>query len=92
MSLRSNGRRVPIAMLIAGLSWVCTASGQQTPSKRPGPVPGQTIITDAAGRVHIRNPRITDTQRKDVAKRMQTARVKKAAGKKNPGDRRNDDE
>lgn len=72
-----------LALPMTALCWgVGMCGAQQKPSVRPGPVPGQTIITDAAGRVHVRNPRITDTQRKAVAKRQQAAR-RKAAKKEN---------
>lgn len=72
-----------LVLLTTALCWgVDMANAQQKPSVRPGPIPGQTIITDAAGRVHVRNPRITDAQRKAVAKRQQAAR-RKAAKKGN---------
>jgi hypothetical protein len=64
-----------LVLLTTALCWGAgMANAQQKPSVRPGPIPGQTIITDAAGRVHVRNPRITDAQRKAVAKRQQAAR------------------
>lgn len=72
--------RWPLAVLVTALCWAAgLASAQQKPpSRAPGPLPGQVIITDAAGRVHLRNPRITDAQRKAVAKRQQAARIKAA--------------
>ncbi len=67
---------------VGALCWATgLATAQQKPVKVPGPGPGQTTIIDAAGRKHIRNPRITDAQRKAVAKRQQAARIKAAKQK-----------
>jgi hypothetical protein len=68
-----------LVLLTIALCWAGSiASAQQKPSRTPGKIPGQTIITDVAGRVHVRNPKITDAQRKAVAKRQQAARIKAA--------------
>lgn len=71
-----------LVFLVIAIGWLGVLAGaQQKPSRTPGPGPGQTTITDAAGRVHVRNPRITDAQRKAVAARMKAARIKAAAKK-----------
>ncbi len=68
-----------LVLLVTALGWGAgKASAQQKPTITPGKIPGQYIITDAAGRVHVRNPRITDAQRKAVALRMKAARIKAA--------------
>ena len=68
------------SLFAIGLGWgVGLANAQQKPIVKPGQVPGQTIITDVAGRVHVRNAKITDAQRKAVAIRQQAARAKKGS-------------
>jgi len=76
------------ALLVSALCWAAgSAWAQQKPpaqGQQP-PGPGQsTIITDAAGRKHVRNPRITDAQRKAVAKRMTAAKAAARKGKVTP--------
>jgi hypothetical protein len=70
-------------LLVAVVCALMSVAAAQKPNKPSPPLepPGQTkIITDAAGRAHVRHTPIKDAHRKEVAQRMKAARI--AAAKK----------
>lgn len=70
------------AALCASLGAAAGQQGQgQGASKEPGQIPGQTVITDVNGVTHVHQARISDSARKEVAKRQKAALAKKAAQK-----------
>ena len=82
---------VRFAFIFLMILWGVSLVGSQTQNASvPNPVTAQSrvpqqqqrTITDAAGRVHVRNARVKHSDRKAVAKRMAKARAAKAAQKR----------
>lgn len=82
MNKQTYVKALRLVLLLTAMIWgvaQASAQGNANAHKAAG---GQTTITDAAGRVHKRTARITDTQRKAVAKRQTQALHLKAEQKK----------
>lgn len=76
-------RRIPryVCLLVAATCVLVGIASAQKKASPPLEPPGQTkVITDVAGRAHVRHTPITDAHRKEVAQRMKAARI--AAAKK----------
>jgi hypothetical protein len=73
-----------LLLAVVALWWGGQASGQSKASVQQQRN-GQTTITDAAGRVHVRSQRITYAQRKAAAERRVKA-IREAAAKKKLGE------